>query len=171
MLKRSLSVLVLCLFLAHFAGFYIYFFVQLSQVRKEMRAQLKYLPEDQLQLIKLSTAEYKKVKVDEHEVKVKGKMYDIARIRIQVESDSVFVYGIHDKAEDSLLAFLDKILSLPLKDKSGPHQVLKFAYLTFIVPVVLQHNISRSVIPVTETGYLVSQTTFIQHPDSPPPKA
>jgi hypothetical protein len=169
MIKRSVSVLVLCLFLAHFAGFYIYFFVQLRQVRKEMRAQLKYLPEDQLQLIKLSTAQYKKAKVDEHEVKVNGKMYDIARV--QVESDSVFVYGVHDKAEDNLLAFLDKILSLPLKDKSAPHQVLKFTSLTFIVPVVLQHSTSRCVIPVTETEYLVSHIEFIPHPDSPPPKA
>jgi hypothetical protein len=168
MIKKGLSVLVLCLFLAHFAGFYIYFFVQLGQVRKEMRAQLKHLPEDHLQLIKLSTADYKKAKVDEHEVKVDGKMYDIARI--QVQADSVFVYGVHDKAEDSLLAFLDKILSLPLKDESAPNQVLKFTSLIFIVPVTLQHNTSRCVIPVIETGYLVSHIEFIPHPDSPPPK-
>lgn len=169
MVKRSLSVLVLCLFLAHFAGFYIYFFVQLRHVRKEMRAQLKYLPEEQLQLIKLSTTEYKKAKVDEHEIKVNGKMYDIARI--QVKTDSVLVYGLHDKAEDSLLAFLDKILSLPLKDKNAPNQVLKFTSLSFIVPEVLQHNTSRCVIPVAKTGYLVSHTQFIHNPVSPPPKA
>jgi hypothetical protein len=169
MIKRGLSILVLCLFLAHFAGFYIYFFIQLKQLRSEMRAQLKNLPADQLQCIKLSNEEYKKAKVEEHEVKVDGKMYDIARI--QFKADTVFVYGIHDRAEDSLLAFLDKILSLPLKDKSAPNQVLKFTALTFIVPVIFQHNISRCIIPIEETAYLLSDSTFIQLPDSPPPKA
>lgn len=134
-----------------------------------MRAQLKFYPSDQLQCIKLSAIEYKKSKVDEHEIRVDGKMYDISRI--QFEGDSVFVYGIHDKAEDSLLAFLDKILSLPLKDKRGPNQVLKFTALTFILPVALQYNASLYVIPIAETQYLTSPITFIQLPDSPPPKA
>jgi hypothetical protein len=169
MIKKGLSAFILCLFLAHFAGFYIYFFIQLRQVRHEMRAQLKYLPADQLQLIKLSNEDYKKAKVDEHEINVDGKMYDIARM--YTKADTVFVYGVHDKAEDNLLAFLDKILTLPLKDKNSPNQVLKFTSLAFIVPVVLQHTTIRCVIPVTETGYLESGTTFIQHPDSPPPKA
>jgi hypothetical protein len=168
MIKRGFSVLVLCLFLAHFAGFYIYFFIQLRQVRQEMRAQLKLLLPEQLQLLRLSKEEYKKAKVEDHEVKVDGKMYDIARI--ESKADSVFVYGVHDKAEDSLLAFLDKILSLPLKDKHAPNQVLKFTSLTFIVPLVLQHNTSSCVISIDETAYFVMHSTFIQHPDSPPPK-
>jgi hypothetical protein len=169
MMKKGLSVFILCLFLAHFAGFYVYFFIQLTQVRQEMRAQLKHLPADQLQLIKLSNEEYKKAKVDEHEIKVDGKMYDIARM--YTEADTIFIYAIHDEAEDNLLAFLDRILSVPLKDKSAPNQILKFTTLTFIVPALLQHNPSRCVIPVAETGYLASHITFIQLPDSPPPKA
>ena len=130
MFKKALSVIVLIIFLAHFVGFYIYFFTQLQVVRQEMRAKLKELPREELELIVLSPAEYKKAKVEEHEIKVDGKMYDIAWI---VEKNGkVLVHCLHDAAEDNLLAFLDKILSLPLKDKNVPSGVLQFMSLNFL---------------------------------------
>jgi hypothetical protein len=159
---------VLSVFLAHFAGFYIYFFVQLKQVREEMRAQLKQMPADKLELIKLSISDFEKAKVEEHEIKVSGKMYDISRI--EKVGDTLFVYCLHDEAEDNLLAFLDKILTVPLKDKSAPSQVLKFTSLTFILPASPNVQPVLSIQSLPATLYKVGTSTFVLSLDSPPPK-
>lgn len=133
-----------------------------------MRAELKNLRAEKLELIKLTSAEFKKVRVEEHEVKVNGKMYDIARI--EIKGDDYYVYCLHDEAEDSLLALLDKILSLPLKDKNAPAQVLKFSSLIFILPAV------QSVQPCLTASlnffmlYTEHFCSFIPALDSPPPR-
>jgi len=167
MLKRTLSILVLILFLAHFAGFYIYFFVQLKLVRKEMREKLKVLPSDELELLTLSPEEYQKSKVEEHEVKVDGKMYDIARV--EKLDNTILVYCLHDVAEDNLLTFLNKILTLPLKDSHVPNGILHFYSLnylpthwSFIVP---------EVIPISPfTAYIEMISEYSSVIISPPPK-
>jgi hypothetical protein len=167
MLKRTLSILVLILFLAHFAGFYIYFFVQLKQVRKEMREKLKALPSDELELLTLSPEEYHKAKVEEHEVKVDGKMYDIARV--EKLDNTILVYCLHDAAEDNLLAFLDKILSLPLKDKSVPNGVIQFYALHFL-PVHWNFVIPEFVTPQSFTAYAGISSQYISADIFYPPK-
>lgn len=133
-----------------------------------MKAKLKELPAEKLELIKLSSIAFKKARVDEHEIKVNGKMFDISRI--EKSGDSYFVYCLHDKAEDGLLAFLDKILSTPLKDKKAPSQVLKFTSLTFILPASNNPLQDRSIVPSAFTTYKEGATTFVPALDSPPPQ-
>ena len=168
MLNKVLSVCVLCLFLAHFAGFYIYFFIQMNQVRQEMRAKLKELPPDELDLLILSPSEFEKAKVEEHEVKVNGKMYDIARVEIQ--GDKVLVHCLHDASEDDLLAFLDKILSLPLKDKSVPTGVLQFLSLNYL-PTHWSFSMPEFLIAQSFTPYAEIASQFASAEITPPPKA
>jgi len=169
MFRKPVSVFLVCLFLAHFAGFYVYFVVQLREVRIEMRAQLKTTPEDQLEIIKLSVEDFKKTLVEEHEIKVNNKMYDIARIKN--EGDTVLVYCIHDEAEDSLLALLDKILKLPLKSKENSLLVLKFTALIYILPV--SESIGEAFYTTNKnvTPYIEQYTNTHQQPAAPPPKA
>jgi hypothetical protein len=133
-----------------------------------MRAQLKELPSEKLQLLKLSPTAFKEAKVDEHEIKVNGKMYDISRI--EKAGDTLLVYCLHDEAEDNLLAFLNKILSLPLKDKNAPSQVLKFTSLTFILPSTPNFHPLPGIQSSTNTLYKVGISTFVPSLDSPPPK-
>jgi len=167
MLKKILSVFVLSIFLAHFAGFYIYFFVQLKFVRQEMRVKLKELPSEELELITLSAEQYQKAKVEEHEIKVKGKMYDIARMEKQ--GDMLLVYCIHDKAEDNILAFLDKILSSPLKDKSIPTGVLVFFSLNYL-PVFWDFLTPEFSAAQSCTAYAEITPQYISAKIIPPPK-
>lgn len=167
MVKRILSILVLILFLAHFAGFYIYFVVQLKQVRQEMRNQLRSLPTEELELLTFTPEEFQIARVEEHEVKADGKMYDIARLKKQ--GNTILVYCLHDAAEDNLLAFLNKILSLPLKDSHVPNGILHFyslnylpAHWGFIVPEVM---------PTTPfTGYTEMISEYSTAIAVPPPK-
>lgn len=168
MVKRVISFLILSIFLAHFAGFYIYFVVQLQQVRNEMRAKLKELPSEKLELITLSKHEYQLAKVEDHEIKVDGKMYDIARLK--EEDGKILVYCLHDEAEDNLLAFLDKILSLPLKDKKVPSQLVVFTSLSFIVPAAFRWAGIPDDIFKNHTYYQLQSTCFFPTVDSPPPR-
>ena len=168
MFKKALSVVVLIIFLAHFAGFYVYFFTQLKVIRKEMRAKLKELPTEALELIVLSPIEFKKAKIEEHEIKVDGKMFDIARVL--EENGKVLIYCLHDKAEDNLLAFLDKILSLPLKDKGASPHIVKFTLLTYILPSNLHWESITSKLYSDFTYYHLHVSSFFPSEDSPPPR-
>ena len=133
-----------------------------------MKAELMKLPTEKLELIKLTSADFKKAHVEEHEIKVNGKMYDIARI--EITGDDYFVYCLHDKGEDSLLAFLDKMLSLPLKDKKALPQVLKFASLTFLLPSVNNLPQPLDIQFRSFTKYTLGTITFVPSVDSPPPQ-
>ena len=57
-----------------------------------MHALLATLPDEDLELVILTPAEFKQARVEEHEIKVDGNMFDIARV---VEKDSkLYVYAL-----------------------------------------------------------------------------
>lgn len=167
MLKKALSVLTVCIILTHFAGFYVYYFFQLQVVRYEMREKLKLLPAHKLQLFTLPVEEFEKAKVGEHEIRVSGKMYDIAKT--VANGNFIEVYCLHDEAEDNLVAFLNKITTLPLKDKNIPNAIFQFLSLNYL-PVV--HEFTFSGFPPSKsfTLYVELQTQFVKLSSSPPPK-
>jgi hypothetical protein len=167
MVKRIFSILVLILFLAHFAGFYIYFVVQLKQVRQEMRNQLRTLPTEELELLTFTPEEFQIARVEEKEVKVDGKMYDIARLEKQ--GNTILVYCLHDIAEDNLLAFLNKILTLPLKDSHVPNGILHFCSLNYL-PTLWGFKVPE-VMPTTPfTAYTEMISEYSAVIAAPPPK-
>jgi hypothetical protein len=133
-----------------------------------MRQALKFRPDDQLEVLRLTKKKYNEARVDEHEVKVNGKMYDIARMK--VSEDSVIVYALHDEKEDNLLALMGEIISKPLKDRSSmPVAIVQFLTLLFIQPCA-----DTDFFSVT-AGIFVSEYRFsmqVAAPvmDSPPPK-
>lgn len=167
MMKRIFSILVLILFLTHFAGFYIYFVVQLKQVRQEMRSQLRNLPTEELELLTLTSEEFQIARVEEHEVKVDGKMYDIARVEKQ--DNTILVYCLHDAAEDNLLAFLNKILSLPLKDSHVPNGILHFYSLNYL-PAHWSFIVPEAMLTTPFTAYTEMISEYSSAIAVPPPK-
>ena len=133
-----------------------------------MRAVLQRMPDEELDILTLTDEEFHFSKVDDHEIKANGKMYDIARV--EKAGNLYRVYCLHDKDEGNLLVFLDKILNLPLKDKKTPLQILKFTSLTFILPAtdnLLQYVTTKA---PAFTQYTLGSTTFVPSFDSPPPK-
>jgi hypothetical protein len=129
--KRVTVILFLSLLLIQVAGCYIYFVGRLVAIRTELREQLKHLPEAQLTRFQFTPEEFIKVRVEDHEIKVGGKMYDIARVTEQ--SDQVVVWALHDEAEDNLLAFLSEMVSRSTNDKKPvPIQVEQLLMLSFL---------------------------------------
>jgi hypothetical protein len=151
------------------AGFYMYYAIQLQQIRTEMREALKVAPIDSLQVLILTTEQYKTSKVDEHEVRVNGKMYDIARIKLI--QNKVHVYCIHDKDEDNLIVFLSEIISKPLKDKNNiPQPILKFLALSYLLPENVDVLLYVTEPVLNYATYRFTEITFQNRIKSPPPR-
>lgn len=167
--RRSISILLLTLLLANFAGSYIYFVFRALQIKREMRALLATLPDEELELIILTPEEFKQARVEDHEIKVHGRMFDIARV---VEKDSkLYVYGVYDEDEDNLLSLLDAVLNNLQNDSTQtPPSISLFSALHYL-PVQFEYNFNP--LPVKSsslTFYNKSFIDFISTIDSPPPR-
>ena len=135
-----------------------------------MRALLATLPDEELELIILTPEEFKRARVEEHEIKVDGNMFDIARV---VEKDSKFyVYGVYDEDEDNLLSLLDAMLNNLQNDSAQtPPSFSLFSVLHFL-PVQFDYHLTT--LPeksLSQTYYNKSFVNFISAIDSPPPKS
>jgi len=167
--KKAIGIVFLSLLLLQIAGTYVYFIVRLSGIRAEMREKLKLKPDEELTRLDLTLLEYKKAKVDDHEVKVGGKMYDIARIQIQ--GNRVLIYGLQDEAEDDLLSFLQEMVKRTSKDKKPvPTSLINLMSLVF---VVIDHGISARAELLTDhlTPYCFFSLPISQDIETPPPRA
>ena len=131
MRKRFLSVFVLCLMLAHLAGFYVYFVVRLGEVRMEMRKKLADLPPSQLDIVIIPQESFRASWLEELEMKWQGKMYDIARV--ESRGDEVIVYCLHDKDEDDLLSLVSAIVETGQQDnQQAPTTLIEFFGLEYV---------------------------------------
>lgn len=167
--RRSISILLLTLLLANFAGSYIYFVFRALQIKREMRALLATLPDEELELIILTPEEFKQARIEDHEIKVHGNMFDVARV---VEKDSkLFVYGVYDEDEDNLFSFLDAVLNNLQNDSTQtPPSFSLFSVLNYLPA---QFDYSFTLLPaksLSPTFYNKTFVDFISIIDSPPPR-
>lgn len=131
---RSIYSCVCLLILAtNGAGVYVYFASRLYEIRREMRLMLRTLPDEALTRLDLTIEQYESGRIHEEELKIDGRMYDIARIVFR--GDSVIVFGLHDPKEDNLLAWLDEVLMRLQGDEDPlPSSLLGFILQTYIPP-------------------------------------
>jgi mRNA-degrading endonuclease YafQ of YafQ-DinJ toxin-antitoxin module len=168
MMKKIIGIAFLVILLLQVSGSYVYFIVRLSGIRQEMREQLKDKADDELTLLTFTHDEFKIKKADDHEVKVNGKMYDIARV--EVKGDQVLVYALHDEAEDNLLTLLNEMVKRSEKDKKPvPHSLLHLITLQFVV----FENVSPKIFGIWInhiTSYRACIRTFNTPIETPPPR-
>lgn len=167
-MKRFSAFVVLLFFSLNFLGFYVYYAFRLVEIRREMKAQLKFLPENQLNRFVFSETEYEEVKRGDDEVQVLGRMYDIARV--ETYKDSVLVLALHDEAEDNLISFIQTIVKRSTSDKKPlPSTVVEFFTLVYLLPSFDW----RGVVQAKQAGYtkhLLGHAVFYPGQHSPPPK-
>ncbi len=83
--------------------------------------------------ITLSVSEYKKDRVNSHEVSVDGKMFDVKSVNIA--GDSVVLCVISDTREDNILRRIKELLSGSKQSKNNtPHQLRPIHALKYITP-------------------------------------
>jgi hypothetical protein len=167
--KRIYSVAFLLVLLINSAGFYVYYVIQIRQIRSEMRAALKNLPKEQLDVLSLTPLQFQEAQVESHEIKVQGKMYDIAWT--EEINGVITVYCKHDKKEDDLLALLDHVLSVPIEEKDAiPSVVSEFIALSFVKPSFQLELFTTYRSAKTITAYFFSTQTFLTAPLKHPPR-
>jgi hypothetical protein len=167
--KRGSAIFLLVILLVNSVGFYVYYIVQLKQIRWEMQMALAFAPEEKLEKISLTYKQYQLSKVDDHEIRIYDKMYDIGRIKIT--GDSVLVYCIHDTKEENLMAFLDEITSKPLIGKHAvPSYLIHFLVLVFLQPHG-DHRFQNNGVSITRSiHYNFNKDLFSNCVNTPPPK-
>jgi hypothetical protein len=166
--KRPASITFLLILLLNLVGGYVYFGVRLVHIRKEMRAELRQKDDSELEKIVLPIKEYKKALVEDDEMELNDRMYDIARTEIQ--GDTIIVYCLHDENEDNLLVLLDSILNNASNDKkSVPSSLLSFISLISL-PVHIDSNMIDNDKEDHQTIYLFSQSNSVKQILAPPPK-
>jgi hypothetical protein len=166
--KRPAAIFILFVMLFNGAGFYLYYTLELIEIRTEMRLVLKNAPETELYTLKLSVKEFAALGSNPDEIEYDGKMFDVARIRST--SDSVFVLCKHDEKEDSLVALLDYFVDPPLKNKTAlPGSILQFLSLSYIIPANEFQLSNLESLPKSQTAYCEKVIENYQSPSTPPP--
>lgn len=167
-MKKLLTIFFVGIILTQVVGCYVYFASRLISIRHEMREQLKLLPDEELAKFIFTEAEFRQAKVNDHEIKVDGKMHDIARI--ESKEGQLYVYAVHDEAEDNLLAFLSEIASRSSKDKKPvPSQLLKLISLQFVYAEITWSNYTGDLF-VHNSRYTEHNSSFVKMIESPPPR-
>ncbi|MEQ8363192.1 MAG: hypothetical protein RH948_10015 [Cyclobacteriaceae bacterium] len=167
-MKRITSIIVLTVLLTHLIGFYVYFVVRQGQIRQEMRESIGSLPDEEFETFVFTPAEYNKVKVNDSEVKIDGKMYDHSAPKF--ENGKVILFARHDKDEDNLISFISNIVKSSKEDKKpAPSQLLSFFSLTFLSPHQLTFTVSQDKIQSFDC-YSSNLLTQYFPVESPPPR-
>ena len=119
------------LLLASSLGFYVYYALELHEIKQEMSETLKTLPDEKLEIIILPQATYLEAIVEEGEIKVDNKMYDVARVSLR--NGFAIVSCLHDTKEDNLFLLLGEIIAKPLgSDHQVPANFVAFLTLIFV---------------------------------------
>lgn len=166
-MKRVAVYIFLLILATNLVGSYLYFGVRMLQIHDEKRAELKTKDLSELEVITLSIKQFRKALVEDDEMELNNKMYDIART--ETKGNSIIVYCLHDVDEDNLLSLLDSILNNSSKDKKPvPPQL---SQLLAITPGTQNFYCSNSTAVISHTTFY--QTTIYQFDvaiDSPPPQ-
>jgi hypothetical protein len=115
MMKKYAAAICVLLMLLSSTAYYFYFAIQQVSNKIEKRQQLLATPISELDKLEISISDFENAKIDEHEILVSGRMFDISKV-IDKGYGEVIVYGLYDEDEDELLAFLD---SLTADDNQG----------------------------------------------------
>lgn len=160
--------MALSVFLTHLVGFYAYFVVRQAQIRQEMREKIGSLPSDQLEIFELSLEEYQKIKINDHEVRIDGKMYDHSTPKF--EKGKIILFAKHDQAEDNLISLLSEIANRAANDNQPvPSSLMNFLSLQFIPVSTLQMFSPCESINMTDNYH--ANLVWQYYPiDAPPPK-
>lgn len=167
-MNRIAVYIFLLILAANLVGGYLYFGIRIIHLHNEKRAELRKKDVSELEVITLSLKQFKRVLVEDDEMELNDKMYDIARTVIK--GDTIVVYCLHDSNEDNLLSLLDSILSNSTKDKKPvPASVLGFLNL-MCLPIQFTKEDIQSINQSHSTAYFFSKGSSQSLILGPPPK-
>jgi len=148
----------------------MYFAYTIAQyhVQKKMHEALKN-DATKFQTITLSLADYKKSKINSHEISIDGKMYDVKSVTFR--GNKVDLACINDREEENILKDLKDFASRSSKSNSNlPNQIQQLLTLNYITPEAKEFYF----IPIVAAHIFLSSNPGIVSNDTdittPPPK-
>ena len=127
-MKKPFIFTVVIVFCVHLCGYYSYYFFKTVQLHCDRFERLENKSAEKFRLTK---DQFSQALVDDEEIELHGKMFDI--IKTVTLDDSVEVYAYRDNEEEQLINFITSVVSFDDQSRGqAPHQVLQFFDLTFL---------------------------------------
>jgi hypothetical protein len=174
-MRRAISISLLLSMLLQAAGYFFVFKILQHEIRQEIEQQIKAgVPETELVLLKIFEAKPHLAfqRVEEHEFRYDGKMYDI--VRQEAHGDTTWYYCLADEKETQLFANLDEVVK---QDMTGNPQHWKQIdeLLRLLGALYCSHKTEGLFIFSNEqnvaTLFFFSLKTWDFIPSTPPPEA
>ncbi len=173
-MRSAVAVTLLLSMLFQAAGYFFVFKILQHEIRWEIKQQIKArVPEAELVLFKICEGKPHPAfqRVEEHEFRYGGKMYDI--VRQEAHGDTTWYYCLADEKETLLFANLDKLVK---QDMAGnPQHRKQVDELLRILSVLYcgQKTESFSIFPYEQkaaTFFFFKLKTWDFPPSTPPPE-
>jgi hypothetical protein len=174
-MRRALSIALLFVMLFQTAGYFFVFKTQQHKIRREIKQQIKAgVPEAELVLFKILEGKPNPAfqRVEEHEFRHDGKMYDI--VRQESHGDTTWYFCLADEKETRLFANLDELVK---QDMAGNPQHRKQVdeLLRLLGVLYFSHKIADFFVCSNSqraaTFFCFSLKTWDFSPATPPPEA
>jgi hypothetical protein len=168
-MKKSLSFLLIFVFIYGITGVYLNFEIEQNRIKEEVKASfLKTLKINQLILIKITSQNNSKIRWTEegHEFRYEGDLYDV--VRIKNAGDTTFFYCFNDEKENNLFSNLDKLVKDQTDHSKSKTQIKKAGSNYFF------HEVNQKTILPERVVYFLqfrSNYTLVYPPVlTPPPR-
>lgn len=149
------------------SGAYLFFGAQVVIHRQEMRARVRQLPDGALTRLELSDAAWEKAHIEEDELELDGRMWDIARVAR--EGNRWVVFAIRDAHEENLWSWLEWLLQAEGDSKHPPLPLIKL-FASKFVPSQIIVPVNGFRLVANNSRYLLMQSDFEPGILSPPPR-
>lgn len=166
-MKRSLYILLLTVVLMQSGGIVVFYRIRQLSIKYAMMQELRN-EEKNLENIVLSISEFEKCRINRHEIRYQGNMYDIKSSHIK--GGNITLVVVNDKKEANILKKLNQIADNEDENKKQfPDKLLKFMTLLYVCPE------PSALTFITSESVLFEQKSdkdyfFLADSSSPPPK-
>lgn len=116
-MRKYCAIGLLLLMIVNSTFHYLYFFIQHVAIKIERHELLRESPLNTLTRIELTLEDFKGSLIEEDELEIDGKMFDI--VKTDRFGETVLVYGAFDPDEDMLMNFLDAVTLREHETSSG----------------------------------------------------
>jgi hypothetical protein len=166
--RRTAAIVFLLIWLINFSGASVFFMVQIHRQKRTMRELLASLPEKKLVHLTMSAVEFERLRVEKHELKINGRMFDIAFKK--ASGDRLDVYGLYDEKEDALLSSLRQESRQQHADPSAHQSITSFLSLQFLVPEEAYSVVQFTTTTRPSDTISLLYSSRLRAPEGPPPR-
>ena len=169
-MKKAGTLVLAMVFLLQVGGYYLYVALQEIKFHQTFFENQENYSDEEITLLNLTSAEFNSALVDDHELRIDGKMYDI--IRVEQVGDCLMVYAWLDHEEGELLELLSHIFHDDQEESQKgelSNSISQLLCLNFTFPENLIPE-PQQLSPIPPDLYSVNHISFISELESPPPQ-